>query len=165
MILRCNSSNSHAISPEQLHSSRCTAAIMAYPMAGVRMARGLVCNHNRRSRHLHFLSHGHDAPIFETHQRLEDVDHSNCVYSHAPCVYSMIIQRPNCALCVDYTKQRAYPSWQTALLGNVLNHLTVACTQNIKRCRAYSAGTENNHVKPQSRQQTPGEICTRSSRI
>ena len=38
MILRCNSPNSHAISPELLHSSRFTAAIMAYPMVGVRMA-------------------------------------------------------------------------------------------------------------------------------
>jgi hypothetical protein len=139
---------------------------MAYSMAGVRMARGLICIHKRRSCQLHFLSHGHDAAIVETHQRLEHVGHYNCEYSHAPCVYSMIIQRPHCALCVDYTKQRAKPSWQTALLGNALNHLTaVACTQNIKRCGAYSAGTENNHVKPQSHQHTSGEICTRSSRI
>jgi hypothetical protein len=40
-ILRSNSPNSHAISPELLHSSRFTAAIMAYLMAGVRMALGL----------------------------------------------------------------------------------------------------------------------------
>jgi hypothetical protein len=107
MILRCNSPNSHAIQPELLQSSRFIAAIMAYPMAGVRMARGLICIHKRRSCQLHFLSHGHDAAIVETHQRLEDVGHDNCVYSHAPRVYSMIILGPYCALCVDYTEQRA----------------------------------------------------------
>jgi hypothetical protein len=108
MVLRCNSQFSCDIAratttPLSFHSCN-------YGISNgwcLEMTRGSVWIYKSRSWHLHFLSHGHYAAIVETHQRLEDVVHGNCVYSHAQCVYSMIIQRPNCALCVDYTKERA----------------------------------------------------------